>query len=93
MSDGTVLGIALVWVALATFGFWWLWRQRRSGRSSRLKKALMVVVGLACLLASSNTEKVSTTLTVGFAGVLALLSAFFLRHRPPTEPPPPEPER
>ena len=50
MSDGTVLGIALVWVALATLGFWWLWRQRRSGRSSRLKKALMVVVGLACLL-------------------------------------------
>lgn len=50
MSDGTVLGIALVWVALATLGFWWLLRQRRSGRSSRLKKALMVVVGLACLL-------------------------------------------
>ena len=50
MSDGTVLGIALVWVTLATLGFWWLWRQRRSGRSSRLKKALMVVVGLACLL-------------------------------------------
>ena len=50
MSDGTVLGIALVLVALATLGFWWLWRQRRSGRSSRLKKALMVVVGLACLL-------------------------------------------
>ena len=50
MSDGTVFGIALVWVALATLGFWWLWRQRRSERSSRLKKALMVVVGLACLL-------------------------------------------
>ncbi len=50
MSNGTVLGIALVWVALATLGFWWLWRQRRSGRSTGLKNALRVVVGLVGLL-------------------------------------------
>ncbi len=50
MSNTTVLGTALVWVALASLGFWWLWRQRRSGRSTGLKKALRVVVGLVCLL-------------------------------------------
>jgi hypothetical protein len=49
------------------------------------------LVGLACLLASANTEQLSATLTLGFAGVLALLSAWFLRHDPSKEPPPPEP--
>ena len=37
-------------MALASLGFWWLWRQRRSGRSTGLKNALRVVVGLACVL-------------------------------------------
>ena len=50
MSNTTVLGTALVWVALASLGFWWLWRQRRSARSTGLKKALRVVVGLVGLL-------------------------------------------
>ena len=50
MSNTTVLGTALVWVALASLGFWWLWRQRRSARSTGLKKALRVVVGLLGLL-------------------------------------------
>jgi hypothetical protein len=50
VSNTTVLGTALVWVALASLGFWWLWRQRRSGRSTGLKKALRVVVGLVGLL-------------------------------------------
>ncbi|EPX59639.1 hypothetical protein D187_002800 [Cystobacter fuscus DSM 2262] len=63
----------------------------------RLANLAQWLVGLACLLASANTEKVSTTLTLGIAGVLALLSAFFLRHGPPKElpskePPPKEPE-
>ena len=50
MSNTTVLGTALVWVALASLGFWWLWRQRRSARSTGLKNALRVVVGLAGVL-------------------------------------------
>jgi len=47
VSDGTDLGIALAWVALASLGIWWLWHQRHS---QPLKKALMGAVGLACLL-------------------------------------------
>ena len=50
MSNTTVLGTTLVWMALASLGFWWLWRQRRSARSTGLKKALRVVVGLVGLL-------------------------------------------
>jgi hypothetical protein len=50
VSDGTVLGIALAWVALASLGIWWLWHQRRSQRPTPLKKVLMVVVALTCLL-------------------------------------------
>ena len=50
MSNTTVLGTALVCVALASLGFWWLWRQRRAGRSTGFTKALTVVVGLAGLL-------------------------------------------
>ncbi|WNG18400.1 hypothetical protein [Cystobacter fuscus] len=59
----------------------------------RIANLAQWLVGLTCLLASANTEKNSMTLTLGFAGVLALLSAFFLRHRSPAELPPPEPER
>ena len=50
MSHTTVLGTALVCLAFASLGFWWLWRQRRAGRSTGFKKALRVVVGLAGLL-------------------------------------------
>jgi hypothetical protein len=50
VSDGTVLGIALALVALASLGIWWLWHQRRSKRPTPLKKVLMVVVALTCLL-------------------------------------------
>jgi hypothetical protein len=50
VSYGTVLGIALAWVALASVGIWWLWRQRRVQRPTPLKKVLMVVVALTCLL-------------------------------------------
>ena len=50
MSDGTVLGIALALVASASLGIWWLWHQRRSQRPTPLKKVLMVVVALTCLL-------------------------------------------
>lgn len=50
MSDGTVLGVALVWVALASLGMRWLWHQRRSGRLTPLKKVLMVAVALICML-------------------------------------------
>ncbi|WNG27910.1 hypothetical protein F0U62_30815 [Cystobacter fuscus] len=58
----------------------------------RIANLTQWLVGLACLLASANTEN-SMTLTLGISGVLALLSAFFLRHRSPAELPPPEPER
>jgi hypothetical protein len=44
LSDGTVLGIALAWVALASLGTWWLWHQRRSQRPTPLKNVLRVVV-------------------------------------------------
>ncbi|ATB40588.1 hypothetical protein CYFUS_006039 [Cystobacter fuscus] len=59
----------------------------------RIANLAQWLVGLACLLAAFNTEKVSTTLTLGFAGVLAHLSAWLLRNGPSKGPPPPEPER
>ncbi|OJH40429.1 hypothetical protein [Cystobacter ferrugineus] len=58
----------------------------------RIANMAQWLVGLACLLASANTEKVSTTLTLGLAGVLALLSAWLLLRGPPKEPPPLEPK-
>lgn len=45
-----LLAIGLLLVALASLGLRWLWRQRASRPPTLVRKAVMVVVFLACLL-------------------------------------------
>ena len=48
-----LLVIALVLVALAGLGFRWLWRQRSPRQLTLVRKAMMVLVFLGCLLVLS----------------------------------------
>ncbi len=48
-----LLVIALLLVTIAGLGLRWLWRQRGLGQVTLIKKAMMVVVFLGCLLALS----------------------------------------
>jgi hypothetical protein len=57
-----------------------------SPRLHRLFNSAQWLVGMSCLIAAVNAAGISSTLSLAFAGVLTLFSAWLLRHGPQPEP-------